>query len=330
MTSETPDVAPSVESTAVDIADMEIRGAATIADAAAAALAAQAKASDAESTEAFRAELEAAATTLYETRPTAVSLPNALRYVLRGMDGETAAEMRAATINRAEQFRDDLEAAQETLGSVGANRLRDGDVVMTHCHSTDALACVEAAIEDGKHIEAIVKETRPRLQGHITARELRAMGVPVTLVVDNAARRYLDEADHVLVGADSIAADGSVINKIGTSGLAVNARERGVPVMVAAQSIKLHPDTMTGHTVEIEMRDEREVLEADALATIADGSGDEPGTDGGLVVENPAFDVTPPRHVDAIVTEHGQYPPESIVMLMRELFGETTTDPWTQ
>ncbi|UTF53480.1 ribose 1,5-bisphosphate isomerase [Natronosalvus rutilus] len=325
MPNETPDIAPVVEETATDIADMEVRGAATIADAAAAALAAQAQRSEADSSEAFREELEAAASALYETRPTAVSLPNALRYVLRGVEGETVEAMRESTVARAEAFREDLEQAQETLGEVGANRLRDGDVVMTHCHSTDALACVEAAIEDGKEIEAIVKETRPRLQGHITASELRSMGVPVTLIVDNAARRYLDEADHVLVGADSIAADGSVINKIGTSGLAVNARERGVPVMVAAQSIKLHPDTMTGHTVEIEMRDEREVLEETAYADVA-ADGDVP--DDGLTVENPAFDVTPPRHVDAIVTEHGQYPPESIVMLMRDLFGETTTDPW--
>jgi ribose 1,5-bisphosphate isomerase len=144
--------------------------------------------------------------------------------------------------------------------------------------------------------------------------------------VDNAARRYLDDADHVLVGADSIAADGSVINKIGTSGLAVNARERGVPIMVAAQTLKLHPDTMTGHTVEIEMRDEREVLTEDEERSInGDLSGD------GLTVENPAFDVTPPRYVDAIVTERGQFPPESIVTLMRELFGDQQGgEPWEE
>ncbi|ELY74724.1 ribose 1,5-bisphosphate isomerase [Natrinema pallidum] len=326
-----PGVVPAVEATADDIATMEIRGAATIADAAAAALATQADRSGAESPAAFRRHLRAAARTLYETRPTAVSLPNALRYVLRGMDGETVADLRASTIARAETFRRDLERAQETLGEIGANRLRDGDVVMTHCHSTDALACIDVALESGKAIEAIVKETRPRKQGHITARQLREWGVPVTVIVDNAARRYLDRVDHVLVGADSIAADGSVINKVGTSGLAVNARERGVPVMVAAQTIKLHPDTMTGHTVEIELRDEREVLSDEERATII-GKGDEDESaaeDDGLTVDNPAFDVTPARYVDAIVTERGQFPPESIVTLMRELFGETTDEPWT-
>ncbi|AFZ72360.1 ribose 1,5-bisphosphate isomerase [Natronobacterium gregoryi] len=316
-------VDPAVLETADDIASMEIRGAATIADAAAAALATQARHSSAETPAAFRDQLRAAAKTLYETRPTAVSLPNALRFVLRGMDGEIVPELRESTVARAETFRSDLEQAQTNLGEIGANRLRDGDVVLTHCHSTDALACIEAALEDGKSLEAIVKETRPRKQGHITARQLREWGVPVTLIVDNAARRYLDEADHVLVGADSIAADGSVINKIGTSGLAVNARERGVPVMVAAQTIKLHPDTMTGHTIEIENRDEDEVLPPEERTDVAVDSADD-----GLTVENPAFDVTPPRHVDAIVTEHGQFPPESIVTLMRELFGETTGEPW--
>jgi ribose 1,5-bisphosphate isomerase len=321
-----PGVVPAVEATAEDIAAMRIRGAATIADAAAAALAVQADRSAAGDAAAFRRELRAAAGTLYETRPTAVSLPNALRYVLRGMDGETVADLRESTIDRAETFRRDLEQAQDQLGEIGANRLRDGDVVLTHCHSTDALACIEAALESGIELEAIVKETRPRKQGHITARQLRELGVPVTLIVDNAARRYLDRADHVLVGADSIAADGSVINKIGTSGLAVNARERGVPVVVAAQTIKLHPDTMTGHTVEIETRDETEVLSADERAAL---TGAEDAIDEGLSVENPAFDVTPPRYVDAIVTERGQFPPESIVTLMRELFGEMTDEPWT-
>ncbi|MFC6764285.1 ribose 1,5-bisphosphate isomerase, partial [Natrinema soli] len=294
-----------------------------------------------ESPAAFRRELRTAARTLYETRPTAVSLPNALRYVLRGMTGDTVADLRESTITCAEAFQRDLAQAQDRLGEIGANRLRDGDVVMTHCHSTDALSCLEAAIEGGTDLEAIVKETRPRKQGHITARQLREWGVPVTLIADNAARRYLDRADHVLVGADSIAADGSVINKIGTSGLAVNARERGVPVVVAAQTIKLHPDTMTGHTVEIEMRDETEILSDEERAAITGTDASDEATsetaamDGDarshkaeLTVENPAFDVTPPRYVDAIVTERGQFPPESIVTLMRELFGELTDDPW--
>jgi len=311
------EIHPEVESVAADIASMEIRGAATIAGAAAEALAAQAEGTDADSAEALRSEVRAAARHLHDTRPTAVSLPNALRYVLQRAEGDSVERVRTSVTVATEEFCTQLDRAQSDLGEVGANRLRDGDTVMTHCHSTDALACIEAAVEQGKDLSAVVKETRPRNQGHITAEALREMDVPVTLVVDSAARRYLDDADHVVVGADSIAADGSVINKIGTSGLAVNARERGVPIMVAAQTIKLHPATLTGHTVAIEMRNEHEIIDDGARAEIGD-----------ISVENPAFDVTPPRYIDAIVTERGQFPPESIVTLMRELFGEHVEEPW--
>ncbi len=309
----------AVEETAEAIATMEIRGAATIAAAAAEALTTQARETDADDPEAFRRSMRAAARRLRETRPTAVSLPNALRYVLRRMEGRNVDALRRSVIDASGTFVAQLDRAREDLGRVGANRLADGDTVMTHCHSTDALACIEAAVEQGKAIEAVVKETRPRNQGHITAEQLREVDVPVTLIVDSAARRYLDGVDHVVVGADSIAADGGVINKIGTSGLAVNARERGVPIMTAAQTIKLHPETLTGHTVAIEMRSESEVITESTRESI-----------GPINVENPAFDVTPPRYMDAIVTEHGQFPPESIVTLMRELFGEGHGEPWAE
>jgi ribose 1,5-bisphosphate isomerase len=315
---DTP-VHPEVRETAAAIGEMEVRGAATIATAAAEALATQARESDATEVDEFRAQLRAAARTLYDTRPTAVSLPNALRYVLQDMTGRTVAELRDSVVRSAEEFVRRTESAQRDLGQVGANRLRDGDVVMTHCHSTAVVACIEAAVAQGKHVEAFVKETRPRNQGHITARQLREMGVPVTLVVDSAARRYLNDVDHVLVGADSIAADGSVINKIGTCGLAVNARDCGTPIAVAAGTLKFHPDTLTGHTVDIEMREETEVIDAETRAGIGD-----------IEVLNPAFDVTPPRYVDAIVTERGQFAPEGVATLMRELFGEGTAEPWAE
>jgi ribose 1,5-bisphosphate isomerase len=315
---DTPPIHSQVEAVAADIADMETRGAATIAEAAANALGIQAQESAAEDPAAFQAQQRAAARTLLDTRPTAVSLPNALRFVLTRMEGETVPALRERTVDAVEDFCERLAGAQDRLGRIGANRIRDGDRLVFHCHSTDAMSCVEAAVEQGKEIEAVVKETRPRRQGRITASLLDDLGVPSTVVVDGAAGRYLGDADHVLVGADSIAADGSVVNKIGTRPLAVNARERGTPIMVAAQTIKLHPGTLTGHTVEIEERSPDEVIEPEELADLGDD----------VDVANPAFDVTPPRYVDAIVTERGQFPPESIVTLMRELFGEGAEEPW--
>ena len=313
------EIHPEVEATAEQIASMEIRGAAAIAGAAAGALGTQAEHSSARDAEQFRHELRTAARTLLDTRPTAVSLPNALRYVFERIEGETVERLRSTTSSGVREFQDRLETAQDDLGGIGANRLRDGDTVLTHCHSTDVLSCIRAAREQGKSLSAIVKETRPRKQGHITATELRGMDVPVTLIVDGAAGRYLDEVDHVFVGADSIAADGAVINKIGTRSLAVTARERDTPIVVAAQTLKLDPATLSGHTVEIETRDESEVIDEQTRAEI-----------GEIEVANPAFDVTPPRYVDAIVTERGQFPPESIVMVMRELFGEGHATPWEE
>ena len=313
------EIHPEVEATAGDIASMEIRGAATIAEAAAAALRVQAEESDADTPAAFDRELRQAGRHLLDTRPTAVSLPNSLRYVLTRLEGDTVAERRESVTAGVRESCERLDTAQDDLGAIGANRLCDGDTLLTHCHSTDALSCVRVAREQGTQLDAIVKETRPRKQGHITARRLREMGVPVTLIVDGAAGRYLDDADHVIVGADSIAADGSVVNKIGTRSLAVTARERDTPIVVAAQTIKLDPETLSGHTVEIETREEREVISEGEREAIGD-----------IAVENPAFDVTPPRYVDAIVTERGQFPPESIVTLMRELFGEQIRTPWEE
>jgi ribose 1,5-bisphosphate isomerase len=279
----------------------------------------QAVETDATDAATLRAEVRVAARRLHATRPTAVSLPNALRYVLDRMEGEDPEAVRESVVAASEEFRARLDRAQADLGAVGANRLGDGDTVMTHCHSTDVLSCIEAARDQGKSLSAVVKETRPRKQGHITAGRLRELDVPVTLVVDGAARRYLDEVDHVFVGADSIAADGSVVNKIGTSGLAVLARERDTPVVVAAATLKLDPATLSGATVDIETREESEVLPTDERAEVGDVS-----------VANPAFDVTPPRYVDAIVTERGQFPPESIVVLMRELYGTDPSTPWEE
>ncbi|MFB6202174.1 MAG: ribose 1,5-bisphosphate isomerase [Halorhabdus sp.] len=308
-----------VRSVSTQIENRDIRGTATIARETVEALAAQATDVEAETPAAFKATMRETAATLHDARPDEDSLSNALRYVFQRMEGDSVEELRESTTAAARRFQENIENAREILGRIGARRLQDGDTVMVHSHSADALATIDHALKADKHIEAIVKETRPRKQGHIAAQQLQEWGVPVTLIVDSAARRYLDTADHVIVGADSIAADGSIVNRIGTSDLAVIARERGVPVTVAAQTLRLHPDSLTGHSVDVAMREEREVLDEATREQIGD-----------IEVENPAFDVTPARYVDAIVTERGQYPPESVVTLMRELYGGSTRDPWLE
>ncbi|MHB9286347.1 ribose 1,5-bisphosphate isomerase [Halobacteriales archaeon Cl-PHB] len=313
-----PDVHPQVEAVAAEIASMEVRGATTIAETAAHALRVQAQESDVADPDTFRAQLRQAGQTLVETRPTAVSLPNAVRTVLSEMDGDSVDSLRESVVSAASALCDRLDTAQADLGAIGAERLTDGDTILTHCHSTAVLACVETAVDRGIDLSAYVKETRPRLQGHITAGALADLGVDATLIVDGAAHRYLADTDHVLVGADSIAPDGSVVNKIGTSGLAVLAEERGVPLTVAAGTIKLHPGIRTGADAQIEHRDSTEVLSDADRAAIGD-----------VEVANPAFDVTDPEYVDAIVTERGVLTPDEVRELVDTLYAEAPLDPWS-
>lgn len=148
---------------------------------------------------------------------------------------------------------------------------------------------------------------------------LHELGVSVILIVSSAARRYLNGVSHVPVGADAVATGGSAISKIGTSGPVVNAREWGTPITVTVQTLKLHPGTMTGRTVDAETRNTTKVVDDDTLVDL-----------GNPAVKNPAPDVTPPRYVDAIIIECGQLPPENIVILMRELLGKGTSEPWAK
>lgn len=312
---------PVVEETADGIESMETRGAATIAKAVADAVETVARESSASSTDAYLEELYSAMATLHDTRPTAVTLPNTLRIIHRALpsDESDLETLQTATIEAATSVQDEIDAAQTELGTYGANRLRDGDTVMVHCHSTAVVSCIETATDQGKSLEVIVKETRPRYQGHVTASDLADTGVAMTYIVDSAAHRYLDTVDHVFVGADAICADGSVVNKIGTAGLAVSATARDVPLTVAASTYKMDPGTLDGSPVEIEYRDPTEVLDPETQESI-----------GNPRIENPAFDVTPPKYIDALVTERGLLAPEGVHTIMTDRFGDGPAIPWTE
>ncbi|AMM53129.1 ribose 1,5-bisphosphate isomerase [Pyrococcus kukulkanii] len=307
------------------IKSMEIRGAGKIARAAAQALMIQAEKSQARNEKELWEELKEAAKILYHTRPTAVSLPNALRYVMHraklayssGADLET---LRFTVINSAKEFIHNSEKAIERIGEIGAKRIEDGDVIMTHCHSKAAISVMKTAWEQGKEIKVIVTETRPRWQGKITAKELASYGIPVIYVVDAAARHYMKMTDKVVMGADSITANGAVINKIGTALIALTAKEHRVWVMIAAETYKFHPETMLGQLVEIEMRDPTEVIPEEELKTWPKN----------IEVWNPAFDVTPPEYIDVIITERGVIPPYAAIDILREEFGWAFKyrEPW--
>jgi ribose 1,5-bisphosphate isomerase len=291
------------------IASMEIRGAGKIARSAARALKSCAEASKAKNREEFLEELENSGMVLISARPTAVSLPNAVRFILnrvRDSRGDVE-ELRGLAVKTAEAFVEKSLKAVKLIGEIGARRVRDGEVIMTHCHSNAALSIINHAWEQGKQISVIVTESRPRYQGHITARSLAEKGIPCTLIVDSAVRAFMKDVDKVIVGADSIAANGAVVNKIGTSQLALAAHEARVVFMVAAESYKFSPSTLIGELVEIEER--------------APGEVANPKDFKGVTIRNPAFDVTPPEYIDLIVTEKGVIPPQAAFVVIREEFG---------
>ncbi len=284
------------------IKSMEVRGAARIARFAAETLKNYAlKAKD------FDAEMRKAAEILLNTRPTAVSLYNAINFVM-SYSGKTVEEKRENLIKRAEEFIKWVDTAQQKIGEIGEKRLKDGYIVMTHCNSSAALSVIKTAHKNGKSIEVIATESRPRWQGHLTAKQLREAGIDVTLIVDSAVRYFINDVDCVVVGADTITANGALINKIGTSQIALAAKEARVPFMVAAETYKFSPKTLFGELVVIEEREAAEVAPDELLRM-------------GVKVRNPAFDVTPRDYIDVIITEIGAIPPEMAYVVITERLG---------
>ncbi len=300
-----------VPETAEKIKRMEIRGAARIARAAAEALRDHARALTPPSYDVFRQEMEQAAAILAATRPTAVSLPNAVHIVMNGLDNTTDfEEARAGIIERADRFiQSSLDAGQK-IARFGARHIRDGDVILTHCNSEVALGCIIEAHRSGKDIEVFATEVRPRNQGHITIKTLNDAGIKTNFIVDSAVRSFIRDIDLVIVGADAVTVNGAVVNKIGTSQVAHTAAEARIRVLVAAETYKFAPRTVAGDLIEIEERAASEVLPDEFARTLPH-----------VTVRNPAFDVTPPEYIDLIITEQGVIPPQMAYAIIREHLG---------
>jgi len=308
------------ETIADGIRNMRIRGAGLIARSAVEALQIVAHDSKAEDVDAFIEELTEASRYLLQTRPTAVSLPNGIRYVMHRVNmaknaSKSIEGVRTAAMRAAEDFIENAKSAVERIGEIGARRIKDGDVLLTHCNSSAVTEVMKKAWEQGKKFEVFVTETRPRFQGHITARELANAGIPVTIILDDAVRYFMQHVDKVLVGADAITANGALVNKIGTSMVALAAHEARVKVFVAAETYKFSPETIIGELVTIEERDPSEVISREERERI-----------GSIKVLNPSFDVTPPEFIDLIITERGIIPPLGAILILEEVFGVVTPE----
>lgn len=293
--------------TAEKISSMEIRGAGRIARAAAMALRDCAIGLNVRSLEEFNSEMRRAADILLNTRPTAVSLSNAIMMVMKYRTDDLGSARRAVVAN-ADRFVKNSEKAVERIGEIGSRRIRDGDTVLTHCNSMAALSVISTAHKAGKKIKVIATESRPRYQGILTIGMLDDLGIETELIVDSAVRSMMNEVDLVVVGADVVTANGTLVNKIGTAQIALCAHESRTSFMVAAETYKFSPMTILGELVPIEERSAKEVL-----PDISKYSH--------VRVRNPAFDVTPHQYIDLICTEVGAISPEMSYLIIKERLG---------
>ena len=295
------------------IRSMRIRGAGRIARAAAEALKIAAlEYSGPLDEKSFRKYMAHIADLIISTRPTAVSLPNAVYYVMYRLvtsHGDIN-ELREVVINTVDRFIQESIDAVRKIGEIGARRIKNNSVILTHCHSTAAVSVITTAYRMGKVVKVYSTETRPFFQGRITIRYLLEAGVPVVQIPDSAVRYVMHEVDHVVVGADTIASNGAIVNKIGTSQVALAAHEARVRVFVAAETYKFSPSTVIGELVPIEMRPPEEIVPIEWIESHP-----------GIEVLNPAFDVTPPEYIDAIITEIGVIPPQAAILVLMDRMG---------
>ncbi|HLI82501.1 MAG TPA: S-methyl-5-thioribose-1-phosphate isomerase [Bryobacteraceae bacterium] len=296
----------SYEEVAEAIRNMTIRGAPAIGVAAAMGVALGVM-------QAAEAQLDARFATICETlaqtRPTAVNLFWAIDRMRRhyaSLRGQPIAAIRRRMIEEALRIREEDIAICRAIGRHGAPLVPDGATVLTHCNAGalatagygTALGVIRAAVESGKRVDVFADETRPFLQGaRLTVWELQQDGISTTLITDNMAGHFLKSGriGCVVVGADRIAANGDVANKIGTYSVAVLAKENGVPFFVAAPISTLDLTLSSGDAIPIEQRAASEVTHVFGRPVAPEGT----------CAANPAFDVTPARYVSAIITENG-------------------------
>jgi methylthioribose-1-phosphate isomerase len=247
--------------------------------------------------------------TLARTRPTAVNLfwaIDRMKKLYESLRGRPIDEIRARLVSEAQQIRLEDIAINRAIGQHGAALVPDGKTILTHCNAGalatagygTALGVVRAAVASGKKVDVFADETRPFLQGaRLTVWELQQDGIAATLITDNMAGHFLKSGriGCVVVGADRIAANGDVANKVGTYSVAVLAKENGVPFFVAAPISTLDLTLASGDEIPIEQRAASEVTHVFGVQVAPDETR----------VENPAFDVTPNRYVTAIITERG-------------------------
>jgi ribose 1,5-bisphosphate isomerase len=289
---------------------LEVQGATNVAFAAVEALVEQMRQSKAGDRASALEEIAGAREILFKSRETEPFMRNAVRFIeWRASQSDWGGHDKFYQLIRdtAEDLLEEFKRARQRITEVGSRRIQNGSRVFTHCHSSAVSGILRRAKEAGADFEVILTETRPRYQGRITAGEMLEAGIDATMIVDSAVRSFMNRVDLVLVGADAITSEGNVINKIGTSLVALAAQEARTPFYVASELLKFDPQTIHGEDEVIEERPTEEVW---------------PGAPEGLSIRNPAFDVTRREYIHGIICEEGLISPHSILETVQRRY------PW--
>jgi methylthioribose-1-phosphate isomerase len=291
------------------IRDMRVRGAPALGVATALGVALGAKASQARTYQEMVREVASIADVFINTRPTAVNISwaaNCMVGILQANKDKKVSQIKKILIGEALRIADDSKSKDIEIGRLGAGLIGNRARILTHCNAGalatggygTALGVIKFAFHQGKDLEVFVCETRPRLQGaRLTTWELKLVKIPFTLITDSMAGHFMRKkaVDMIIVGADRIASNGDIANKIGTYALAVLAKENSIPFYVAAPTSTIDLGLPSGDEIPIEERDPKEVMEIFGHRVVPEGTK----------VANPAFDITPNNFITAIITERG-------------------------
>ena len=288
------------------IKEMRVRGAPAIGVTAVYGIALGASGIKTANKDEFLAQLNQVMQAFAASRPTAVNLFQAINRMKKAARGDGVTEIKNSLVNEAKRIHQEEVTATKQLSQLGAELIKDGFSLLTHCNAGPlatagygtALGVIKAAKEQGKEVSVFATETRPLLQGaRLTTWELRQEGIPVTLITDSMAGYFMQQRkiDCVIVGADRIAANGDVANKIGTYTLAVLAKESEIPFYVAAPTSTIDLSLSSGDKIPIEERSPEEVTHIQGVPIAPEC----------IRTANPAFDVTPHSYITAIITEKG-------------------------
>jgi ribose 1,5-bisphosphate isomerase len=291
----------SVQTTAKKIKRLEVQGARNVAIAAIKAIETLSRETETKNTKEFLEELSEAKEILFVSRETEPLMRNAVRWIISQVeksDKKRVRELAEIVSSASQQFLKNLEDSREKIAEMGAKRIRNNSVILTHCHSSTVTYLLKKAKQGGKSFEIICTETRPIFQGRVTVKEMLELDVKTTLIVDSAARFFMNQADSVFVGADAITSEGNVINKIGTSMIALVAHEARTPFYVVSELLKFDPVTMYGDYEKIEERSPDEIWRNHPK---------------NLTIKNPAFDVTRRDFIHGIICEEGIISPHSVI-----------------